>query len=254
MPYGNCYHTRMAKHVNPARRRRPRGSLVREQVVDAALALADQEGLEALTMQNLARRLDCGVMTLYGYVDSKEDLLDAVALRGLGDLRLPRPLPTDSEAILASWGRALRLTLIEHPSLPVIFLSRAVIGSGILRGLEALLGPLGRAGIPPAAGVHAVYAVLTYTTGFVAWEIPRTRRQPQAAYAAHWRQEFARLTPADLPLIGSALDELGQVAGEEQFERGLSALAFGLAGKYPAGRLRSATTGRNPSSRDAVQP
>jgi TetR/AcrR family transcriptional regulator, tetracycline repressor protein len=222
----------MATPVNSPRRRRPRGSLVRQQVVEAALALADQEGLEALTMQNLARRLDCGVMTLYGYVESKEDLLDAVALRGLGDLQLPRPLPTGSEAILASWGRALRLTLIEHPSLPVIFLSRAVIGPGIVRGLEALLGPLGRSGIPPAAGVHAVYAVLTYTTGFVAWEIPRTRRQSQEAYAANWRQELARLPPADFPLVGSALDELGQVAGEKQFELGLTALAAGLAVQY----------------------
>jgi hypothetical protein len=43
-------------------------------VVEAALTLADQEGLDALSMQNLARRLQCGVMTIYGYVDSKEDL------------------------------------------------------------------------------------------------------------------------------------------------------------------------------------
>ncbi|HTD79067.1 MAG TPA: helix-turn-helix domain-containing protein, partial [Chloroflexota bacterium] len=63
--------------------RRPRGSLTREQVVDAALQLADQHGFEALSMPTLARRLECGVMTIYGYVDSKEDLLDAIALRGL---------------------------------------------------------------------------------------------------------------------------------------------------------------------------
>src|SRR5256885_14776358 len=102
----------MAPAVKRLRRRRPRGSLSREQVVEAALALADQEGLEPLSMQNLARRLECGVMTIYGYVDSKEDLLDAIALRGLSDLRLPRPLPGEPEAVLVSWGRALRLTLL----------------------------------------------------------------------------------------------------------------------------------------------
>jgi TetR/AcrR family transcriptional regulator, tetracycline repressor protein len=213
-------------------------------VVEAALALADQEGLEALSMQNLARRLECGVMTIYGYVDSKEDLLDAIALRGLSDLRLPRPLPDEPEAVLVSWGRALRLTLLEHPSLPVIFLSRAVIGPGILRGLEALLGPLGRSGMPAAAGVHAVYVVLTYTTGFVAWEIPRTRQQPEAAYAANWRREFAGLPPADFPLVRGVLDELGEVAGERQFELGLAALAAGLAGQRAPTRSRRATTGR----------
>jgi AcrR family transcriptional regulator len=204
-------------------------------VVDAALALVDQEGLEALTMQNLARRLACGVMTLYGYVASKEDLLDAIAQRGLRDLRLPRPLPDEPAAVLVSWGRALRLALLAHPSLPVIFLSRTVIGPAIFRGVEALLGALGRAGMPAATGVHAIYAVLIYTTGFVAWEIPRTREQPQEAYATMWRQEFAGLAPADFPLAGRVLDELGQVAGEGQFERGLAALAAGLALELPHG-------------------
>ncbi len=214
--------------VKTPRKRRPRGSLTREQVVDVALELADAEGLEALTMPMLARRLDCGVMTIYGYVDSKEDLLDAIAQRGLRDLRLPRPLPAGAAAILLAWGRALRLNLIEHPSLPMIFLSRAVIGPGILHGLEAVLGPLARAGMPPVHGVQAVYAVLTYATGFVAWEMPRTRRQPQAAYAASWRREVAGLPPDDLPLVTRVLDELPEVAGEEQFELGLAALAVGL--------------------------
>jgi TetR/AcrR family tetracycline transcriptional repressor len=68
-----------------------------------------------------------------------------------------------------------------------------------LRGLEALLGSLSRLGIPAAVGVHAVYAVLTYTTGFVAWELPLTRRQSPTTYAASWRREFASLPPADFP-------------------------------------------------------
>ena len=136
----------MNRPVKPRQpRRRPRGSLTRQQVVDAALLLADSRGLEALTMPNLARQLDCGVMTIYGYIDNKEDLLDAIALRGLADLRLPRPLPSAPAAVLMAWGRALRLTLIEHPSLAVIFLSRAVIGPGIFQGVEVLLGALVRA-------------------------------------------------------------------------------------------------------------
>lgn len=223
----------MSKAVKARRARRPRGSLTRDQVIGAALALADQDGLSSLTMLNLARRLECGVMTLYGYVDSKEDLLDAIAQAGLRDLRLPRPLTNDVEEILVAWGRGLRGTLIEHPSLPVIFLSQAVVGPGIFRGVEALLRRLGEAGMPAAAGVHAIYAVLTYTTGFVAWEIPRTRRQPQASYAASWRREFANLPPADFPVAAGVLDELEQVAGETQFELGLHALSAGLARRPP---------------------
>jgi len=180
-------------------------------------------------MPNLARVLECGVMTIYGYIDNKEDLLDAIALRGLADLRLPRPLPSEPAAVLVAWGRALRATLIEHPSLPVIFLSQAVIGPGIFQGIEALLGALDRAGMQATAALHAIYAVLIYTTGFVAWELPRTRQQTQAAYAAKWRQEFAMVPPGDLPLAASVLDELGTLAGEDQFEFGLAALTDGLA-------------------------
>jgi TetR/AcrR family transcriptional regulator, tetracycline repressor protein len=216
----------MPTTARPARR--PRGSLTRDQIVDAALQLADEEGLDSVSMPVLARRVASGVMTLYGYIENKDDLLDAIALRGLADLRLPQPLPHDPASLLIAWGQALRQTLIEHPSLPVIFLSRPVIGLGIFRGVEALLTALSRVGMPPATGARAIYAILIYTTGFAAWEAPRVRRQPESAYAAAWRQAFAGLDPANFPVTGSVLGELARVASVEQFETGLTALAAGL--------------------------
>ena len=223
------YHTSVPATVKRARTRRARGSLTRDQVVEAALQIADQDGIEALTMPNLARRLDCGVMTIYGYVKSKEDLLGAIAQIGLRDLRLPQPPPRQIDQILVAWGRALRHTLLGHPSLPMIFLSQAVVGPAIFRGIEALLGRLSQAGMRPVAGVHAIYAVLIYATGFVAWEIPRTRRQPEAMYAASWRREFAGLSSDAFRLTGTVLDQLGRVGSEKQFELGLAALAAGLS-------------------------
>ena len=210
-------------------------------MVEAALVIADHEGLDALTMPHLARRLDCGVMTIYGYIRGKGDLLDAIAQRGLRDLRLPGPLPDQVEGILLAWGRGLRQTLIEHPSLPMIFLAQAVVGPGIFRGVEALLGRLGSAGMTPAAGAHSIYAILTYTTGFVAWEIPRTRRGSETDYAAGWRREFASLPTAEFPLTNQILKELGEVAGEKQFELGLTALAAGLAQRRGVGSHRPTT-------------
>lgn len=239
MTYGSVYHTVMLATVKRGRTRRPRGSLTRDQVVEAAFALADQQGIEALTMPNLARRLDCGVMTIYGYVNSKEDLLGAIAQIGLRDLRLPQPPPRQLEQILVAWGQTLRQTFLAHPSLPMIFLSQAVVGPAIFRGIEALLGRLSQAGMRPAAGVHAIYTVLIYATGFVAWEIPRTRRQPEAVYAATWQREFASLEPDAFRLTGTVLNELGRVGGEKQFDIGLAALAAGLSenhGTHSPGR------------------
>ena len=214
--------------VKTSRQRRRRGSLSRQEIVDGALALADESGLGGLTMPALARRMDCGVMTLYGYLESKNDLLEAIVQRGMQDLQLPRPLPSDPAGVLTAWGRALRATLLQHPALPAIFLQQPMIGPGILRGVEALLGALSRADFPPAAGVRAIYAVLIYTVGFVGWEIPRTRNQPEATYARRWRQVAAGLPSTEFPLATTVLDDLGAVAGEGQFELGLVALTAGL--------------------------
>ena len=185
-------------------------------------------------MPTLARRLGSGVMTIYGYVQNKEDLLDAIAQRGLADLQLTPP-PPGLDGLLMAWGRAMRRTLIAHPSLPMIFLSQSVIGPGIFRGIELLLGRLGQGGMPPAVGVRAIYAVLTYTTGFVAWELPRTVLQPESRYAADWRREFASLPPESFPLTAGVIGDLSRVAGEEQFELGLAALTTGLARSHNSG-------------------
>ncbi len=236
----------MSPRVKASRRRRPRGSLTRDQVIDAALALADQDGLDALTMPSLARRLDCGVMTIYGYVENKEDLLSAISQRGLRDLRLSEPVPADVEGILVHWGRALRRLLIDHPSLAVVFLTQAVVSPGIFRGVERLLGRLGHAGMSASAGVHAIYAVVIYTTGFVAWELPRTRWQPKSRYAMDWRRAFAAMPPEDFQLTAGVVDELARVAGDEQFELGLNALAMGLSrsrSQQPSRRRTRATQG-----------
>jgi len=216
------------RSVKALSRRRPRGSLTREQVVEAALALADRRGLEALTIANLAEQLQCGAMTIYGYVDSKEELLDAIAQRGIRDLRLARPLTPSPDGILLAWGRALRETLIEHPALPFLFLVRAVVGPGIIRGVEMLLTRLTAAGMTTDAAVHAIYAVLTYATGYAAWEIPRTVLQKPALYAGSWRREVAALPLEDFPLVSGAVGELAEVAGPAQFELGLTALVSGL--------------------------
>lgn len=203
----------------------------RDTVIRAALRLADRRGLDALSMPALARLLGCGTMTLYTYVEDKNDLLDSVAQRGLEGLRLERPLPDSAAGVLVAWGRALRSKLLEHPAVASVFLSRAVLGEGILRGVEALLGALRRTGMEPTDGVRALNAVLIYTTGFVAWEVPRTRRQSAAAYAAGWRSLLASVPPGTAPIAASVRSELTQVAGEGQFEAGLTALAEGLSSR-----------------------
>jgi AcrR family transcriptional regulator len=196
--------------------------------VDAALALIDAEGIDALSMPRLARQVDAGVMTLYHYVGSKSDLLEAVALRAIAEVRLRDLHATDASAILLDWGRGLREVLLAHPGVAGVLAHQAVMGHGIFRGMEALLGSLQRTGLGVEPAVRAIYAVLIYTLGFVLWETPRVHEQPPSAYAVQWRAEFARLPEDQFPNVARALSHLGTLASEAQFEFGLQALVNGL--------------------------
>src|SRR5918994_6086732 len=70
---------RAATATNTRSSRVPRNTLSRDRVVDAALALLDAEGLDALTMPSLAKYLGVGTMSLYRHVADKDDLINAVA-------------------------------------------------------------------------------------------------------------------------------------------------------------------------------
>ena len=82
--------------------------------------------------------------------------------------------------------------------------------------------------------VQIYYALLTYTLGFLAWEIPRVHRQPEAAYAQQWRDALAALPATEYPTLHDLETELPQVAGERQFEAGLEALLHGFRVVHPS--------------------
>ena len=94
--------------------------------------------------------------------------------------------------------------------------------------MEALLAALARCAVAPAVAVRAVYVVLVYTTGFVAWEIPRTGPQAEEAYSRSWRRLLADSGRDEYPLTTAAADDLVGVADEQQFDYGLIRLAHGL--------------------------
>lgn len=177
-------------------------------------------------MPRLARALGAGVMTLYGYVQSKQELLDAVAMRAIADLRPSGADGGDAQSILLGWGRGMRQVLLAHPGVATVLAHRAVVGPGIFYGAEGLLRQLEAVGMPGTVALRAIYAVLTYTLGFAIWEAARS---DSAAYAAQWREEFARLSPGQVPHVEAVLSELGTLASEAQYAFGLEALVRGAS-------------------------
>ncbi len=224
-----AYYSWMSSEANKQQRaRRPWGSLSRDDVVEGALEIVDRDGLEALSMPRLARHLGTGVMTLYGHIDNKADLVDALAERVLTGIE---PVDTSSDGwqpSLAAWFCHLREVLLQHPALGAVLAARGLTTPSVFAHLEAGLGLLRSAAVDPQTAVEILYALLTYTLGFLAWEIPRVHRQSAAAYAQQWQDALASLPITEYPTLHGLTKELKRSASDSQFEAGLHALIHGF--------------------------
>ena len=209
------------------RDRVPRGTLTRERIVDAAVALADEEGLRALSMPKLARRLEVGVMSLYSHVRSKDDLLDGVAQKLLEDLI--GPTGSTGAAAVKDHFRALRRLLVAHPGLGEVLATRGVAVPAVFDLLEQNLSALLTAGIDGDEAVGLYYALLTYTVGFATWQLPRAAAGDRV-YRRRWREILNNLPPDRYPSLHTVRDHLPTVASDAQFEFGLQRLAAKLKG------------------------
>jgi TetR/AcrR family transcriptional regulator, tetracycline repressor protein len=212
----------------PERVRQPWGSLTRETIIDAALEVVDRDGLEALSMPRLARHLGTGVMTLYGHVANKADLIDALAERVLAELQTVEGEPGEWSRVLSRHMHHLRQVVLRHPALGAVLSTRSLPTLSVFRELEACLQLLRSAGFDRQTAVQIYYALLTYTLGFLAWEIPRVRRQSAAVYRQQWRSALADLAETEYPALSDLSEQLRDSASDNQFEAGLNALLLGF--------------------------
>lgn len=158
----------MASHPEPLEDRRT--PLSRERVLQAAVALADAEGIDALSMRRLAQELGVEAMSLYYHVANKADLLNAIVEVVVGEIRLP---PAEAE-----WKAAIRATavsaheiLVRHPWSASLVLSGSGLSLGRLRYMEAILGSLRRGGFSAEMTDHAYHALDSHIMGFTLWQV-----------------------------------------------------------------------------------
>ena len=182
----------MPRIVNPRRR------LNAETVVDAAVRMADEGGLEALSLRRLASALGVTPMAIYRHVRDKDHLLDLMADRLLQQMELT---PADTEP----WAQALRrvghslLAVIEaHPAAPFL-LARPFSSPSADRVAGAMLAVLDRAGFDR----DEVVGLLQVLTGMILG--PAIHR---ATYRAAWRSHppdgYPEWSRADHPLAEDA--------------------------------------------------
>jgi AcrR family transcriptional regulator len=134
-------------------------------VLQAALTLTDEGGLDALTMRELGRRLGVEAMSLYNHVAGKDDVLDGMLDLVAGEIELPSGEVGWREAMLRRAASA-RAAFARHPWASALMDSRETSGPARMRYFEWVIGTLRTAGFSVELALHGFSAIDSYVYGF----------------------------------------------------------------------------------------
>jgi AcrR family transcriptional regulator len=222
----------------PRRPAAPSGELNRERVVRAAIALADAEGLDVLSMRTVAAHLRVSPMSLYRHVGGKDELVLLMADAAYSELaREPGP-PTGWRAVLEWGARGLWRLYRRHPWLAQTGpLARPLPLPNLLLYGEPILAALGGLGLPPARVMDLHVLHYSYVQGLAA---NREREASARADTGLTDEQWVDTQLPALTAIARGRDHphfsalLGQLDGgydfdlDALFETGLGALLDGF--------------------------
>ncbi len=215
--------------------RRP---LSRDLVLRSAVALADQSGIDAVSMRRLGQELGVEAMSLYHHVHRKDDLLGGMVETvvaeinlAVGALRGPDPA-ADWRAALRARVLTARGLMLRHTWLPGVLESRTTVSPGVIRYYEGVLATLRAGGFSYDLAHHALHALGSRVLGF-SQELfdPSTPAEDAASQAA--LAELATELPHLVEMLAEvAHDDPGSTLGwcddQTEFEFGLDVVLDGL--------------------------
>jgi AcrR family transcriptional regulator len=210
---------------------RPRVPLSRDRVLESAIRLADEAGIDSLSMRKLASELGVEAMSLYNHVDNKGDLVDAIVDLVVEEIELP--------SLSEPWDVAIRRcaisaheTYLRHPWACPLVMSPSISGSVAwprLRYIESLLGNLQRGGFASEIIYHGYHAIDSHILGFTMWKLGHAvggdENIEEFAYA------FMRDMASEYPhLVEHARQHFLEPPGDgrDEFEFGLDLIIDGL--------------------------
>ena len=206
----------------------PRVPLSRERIVEAALRVMDDEGLEAVTMRRIGRELGVEAMSLYNHVEDKEDILDGICERVMSEFEFPESGPDWAENARQG-ARAWRQLLRAHPDVMRLFAEERgpVTSIDSMRPMEYALRLFREAGLSDRDTAQAFHAFGGYIQGFVIMEMGSI-----AGGTTQSHLEGHKLITTELPDEFEALRAVdpyfAECSPDEQFEFGLDLLIRGV--------------------------
>jgi len=195
-----------------------------EMLADAAASIADREGIDALTMRRLAEHCGVGVMTIYGYVRTKEELLQVLADRFLAEIDLPDPAVLWQKQ-LAEVYHSVRGVMLAHPALVPIIATQRLDTRSAYRGAEVVCGALRATGMADKDVLSAFTTLTSFTVGSVQREL--------GGKDATSRPGLAALPAAEFPTVVALFGALVSRDAAQDFDEGLRLLIDALALRVP---------------------
>jgi AcrR family transcriptional regulator len=171
--------------------RGPQPSLSHEQIAATAIAIADREGLDAVSMRRVAAELGCGTMSLYRYVSTKDELHDLMRDAVAGEDNPGSVQPTGHwRADLRTAAHQMRATALRHPWLPAVIVGRPSFGPNEIQGAELILSVLAGLGLSADETLGALGLIGSFVRGYVLQELAeRTwRRPPKTPEERAWQK------------------------------------------------------------------
>jgi TetR/AcrR family tetracycline transcriptional repressor len=217
----------------PRRRGRRRPPLSRDAIVNAALAILDTEGVDALTIRRLGHELGTGSATLYWHIAGKDELCELVYDRIMGEIELPEPQPSRWQDQLKDLARQAYWAMLSHNDAVRLSIGRPPAGPNTLRIVEWMLAVLRGAGIPDEAAAYFGNSLGRFLDASVledSMALAARHGEPRADEMGEMMREYWARLPADrFPNLTALADVTFAANPEALFEFGLDLLVRGLA-------------------------
>ncbi|MBS2549347.1 TetR/AcrR family transcriptional regulator C-terminal domain-containing protein [Catenulispora sp. NL8] len=226
----------------------PRNTLTADQIVQAAIAHLDEEGLDGLTMRALGKRLDVAATAVYWHIKTKDELVRLAADAAWAEVELPDPARVGWRAAAVRTATSSHAMFTRHPWMGQAFGGYLLYGPGKSRHDDHLLAVYEAAGFAPADADRAAAAVFTYVLGNAlapAAMVALNRRLAiggeDAARAFAEAQENSVAIARTFPRLRERIDSpAASYAGtpEDSFELGLTGMLDGFQARLAAGAER----------------
>jgi AcrR family transcriptional regulator len=202
----------------------------RERTLAVALAVADGEGIEAVTMRRLGRELGVEAASLYHHVNGKNQILDGLVDLVAAEIELPDPSTEWREAV-SQRARRTRAVLLRHPWAVSLMASRNTPGPATLGLLESGIRAFREGGFSIRAAAHAISTLDSYVHGFVLQEVNLPFRD-ESELATMTTAIMEAFPAADFPYLFELTVEHVLQPGYDygkEFDSGLTVVIDGLA-------------------------